>query len=349
MVSGETSSRPTASPLLPSLSLPKGGGAIRGIGEKLTANPATGTAGLSIPVATSPGRAGFGPSLSLAYDSSAGNGPFGLGWSLSIPSITRKTDKGIPRYLEGDPETEDVFVLAGAEDLVPVYREAGDGSLVLDIVELEHARVQRYRPRVEGLFARIERWTHLSTGVTHWRVTTRDNVLSVYGQAEEARLADPDHPERVFAWLLEETRDDRGNAVWYRYKGEDGAGVDAGRASEAHRFLPGPGGSQSFLATAQRYPKRVFYGNREPLPREEAVPTHPEAWLFELVFDYGDHDEATPTTTASRGWSVRPDSFSSYRSGFELRTYRLCRRALMFHRFEELGPAPYLVRLLTAT
>src|SRR5262249_43092224 len=34
-----------------------------------------------------------------------------------------------------------------------------------------------------------------------------------------------------------------------------------------------------------------------------------------------------------------------YRSGFEIRTYRLCRRALMFHRFPaELGVDSYLVR-----
>ena len=84
--------------VLPSISLPKGGGAIRGIGEKFTANPVTGTASLSVPIFTSPGRSGFGPSLSLSYDSGSGNGPFGFGWSLSLPSITRKTSKGIPKY-----------------------------------------------------------------------------------------------------------------------------------------------------------------------------------------------------------------------------------------------------------
>ena len=72
-------------PAPPSVSLPKGGGAIRDIGEKFTVSAATGTASLTVPVATSPGRAGFGPSLSLAYDSGAGNGPFGLGWKISLP------------------------------------------------------------------------------------------------------------------------------------------------------------------------------------------------------------------------------------------------------------------------
>ena len=53
----------------PQISLPKGGGAIRGIGEKFGVSPATGTGSLTIPIATSPGRSGFGPQLSLSYDS----------------------------------------------------------------------------------------------------------------------------------------------------------------------------------------------------------------------------------------------------------------------------------------
>jgi len=45
----------------PSISLPKGGGAIRGIGEKFATNPVTGTGSMTVPFATSPDRSGFGP------------------------------------------------------------------------------------------------------------------------------------------------------------------------------------------------------------------------------------------------------------------------------------------------
>jgi Salmonella virulence plasmid 65kDa B protein len=85
------------------LTLPKGGGAIGGIGEKFTANPVTGTGSITIPVYSSPGRSGFGPQLSLSYDSDRGNSPFGFGWSLDFPSITRKTDKGLPQYGNNAP------------------------------------------------------------------------------------------------------------------------------------------------------------------------------------------------------------------------------------------------------
>src|SRR5436190_15458952 len=111
----------------PVLSLPKGGGSIRGIGEKFAANPVTGSGSMSVPIATSPGRSGFGPQLSLSYDSGAGNGPCGFGWSLSLPQITRKTDKGLPQYW--DAEESDVFILSGSEDLVPVLRTNANGDL----------------------------------------------------------------------------------------------------------------------------------------------------------------------------------------------------------------------------
>ena len=77
---------------IPTLTLPKGGGAIRGIGEKFTANPVTGTGSWRVPLPMSPGRAGFTPDVALTYDSGAGNGPFGIGWHLSLPASTRKTD-----------------------------------------------------------------------------------------------------------------------------------------------------------------------------------------------------------------------------------------------------------------
>src|SRR6185503_12959600 len=62
----------------PTINLPKGGGAIRGIGETFAANPATGSATCSIPLPISPGRGGFNPQLALRYDSGNQNGPFGF-------------------------------------------------------------------------------------------------------------------------------------------------------------------------------------------------------------------------------------------------------------------------------
>jgi RHS repeat-associated protein len=325
----------------PAISLPKGGGAIRGIGEKFSANPVTGTGTLTVPIFTSPGRSGFGPQLSLSYDSGAGNGPFGLGWRLALPSITRKTDKGLPRYF--DAEESDVFILSGAEDLVPVLRnDAGKWEREdFDSPASEPGySIRRYRPRIEGLFARIERWTEKATRLTHWRSVSKDNVTTLYGKSGDSRIADPTDASRVYEWLICQTYDDRGNALVYEYKAEDAVNVDTAAPQEKNRLIA-PG-------FAQRYLKRVRYGNRTPNRDAQWRATDASQladWMFELVLDYGEHDQDRPTTAEVRPWPVRADAFSRYRATFEVRQYRLCRRALMFHHFaSELGAADCLVR-----
>jgi RHS repeat-associated protein len=324
------------SKMTPAIELPKGGGSIRGMGEKFIPSPFTGAGAFAVPVALSPGRQGFGPALSLQYSSGGSNSAYGFGWGLDLPMISRKTDKGLPRYV--DDIESDTYILSGAEDLVPVLRPEGGwiaGGGVEDrlVVEREGYRVYRYRPRVEGLFARIERWV-ADDGTVHWRTISRDNVTSLFGQSGASRVADPADASRVFQWLLDEMRDDRGNIVVFEYKAEDLAGVETWAPHEHDRRAPG------VTAEAQRYPKRILYGN--------AAPSIAGDWRFEVVFDYGEHGtevdgEIEVSPAELRPWPVREDPFSSFRPGFDLRTYRLCRRVLMFHNFAALGGEPYLV------
>lgn len=318
----------------PAITLPKGGGAIGGMGEKLSANAVTGTGSMSIPLATTAGRGGFGPQLSLRYDSGAGNGPFGFGWGLALPAITRKTSKGLPRYLDGEAES-DTFILSEAEDLVPALVESSPG-----VWEFEPApprtlngqtyHVRLYRPRTEGAFARIERWSHASNPTdVFWRTLSRDDITTWYGRTRDSQLVDPDDGTRIFSWLICERYDDRGNGVVYEYKAEDSAEVVVTRAHERNRSVTSRG--------VGRYIKHIRYGNVQPyLPDLASVPPTPMPadWCFEVVFDYGEHDASNPRPgDALAPWKCRPDPFSSYRAGFEVRTYRLCQRILLFHHF----------------
>ncbi|HLG55465.1 MAG TPA: SpvB/TcaC N-terminal domain-containing protein [Vicinamibacterales bacterium] len=318
------------------VSLPKGGGAIRGIGEKFAANPVTGSSTFSIPLPASPGRGGFGPQLSLSYDSGSGNGPFGFGWSLALPAITRKTDKGLPRY--GDDT--DTFLIAGAEDLVPVLNATGE--IEDDDQSVAAFVIRRYQPRIEGVFARIQRWTRKSDGDTHWRSISADNILSIYGKDDGCRIFDPADRSHVFSWLLCETRDDKGNAVVYDYQAEVGTDVDLSQAHEQQR-----GAANDSSRTSNRYINRIRYGNaatlldsgtsrRPPFLSQQAIDE--TRWMFELAFDYGEPDPEHPSVVGP--WTRRIDPFSTYRAGFEVRTYRLCRRVLMFHDFPEFDVLP---------
>lgn len=316
----------------PQLTLPKGGGALRAIAEKFGLNPVTGTGSLAVPVYTSPGRAGFGPQLSLTYDSGTGNGPFGFGWSLAINGISRKTDKGLPQY--ADDEESDVFILAGSEDLVPTLVEAA-GQWTRDVaartVYGKQYKVHRYRPRVEGAFARIERWRNIADPQdTFWRSISKDNVTTWYGKTAQSRIADPADPSRIFTWLICESSDGKGNVISYQYKAEDSAGVDVTQAHERNR--------SALTRSAKRYLKHIFYGNRTPYFPDLTQPASvalPADWCFQVVFDYGEHDRNNPTPQDAGPWTSRPDPYSTYRPTFEVRGYRLCQRVLMFHHFKQ--------------
>ena len=334
----------TAAQLLPNVTLPKGGGAIRSIAEKFNVNAATGTGQITIPLPFSHGR--FTPQIALAYDSGAGNGPFGFGWSVNLPAITRKTEKGLPQYC--DTEESDVFILAGAEDLVPVLDATGARKqLPPRTVHGTTYEISFYRPRIEGLFSRVERWVAADTGITHWRTISRENVTALYGYDATSRIADPSDPTKIFSWRISRSWDAKGNLAVYQYVAEDSAGIATTAAHEANRTTATRG--------VQTYLQMVQWGNLEPWFADWSAtgtdPALPADWAFSVVFDYGDHTATPPALAPDGPWALRPDPFSSYRSRFEIRTYRRVQRILFFNNFpKESGVgANCLVRSLNLT
>lgn len=312
----------------PSITLPKGGGAIKSIDEKFSVNAVNGTSSFSIPLPASIAR-GFGSPLTLNYSSGAGNGIFGMGWSLNIPSIKRKTEKELPRYY--DEIDSDTYIFSGAEDMVPEFKM---GTFIHNEFDSPNGlfTIKRYRPRIEGAFARIERWTERSTGLIHWRTISPSNVTSVYGKSYTARITDPADPKKTFEWLIESIYDDKGNCAIYEYKKEDHTGLPT-LLHNKNRL----NGNTSFTNT---YLKRVRQGNITPYNDGDTLPV----FLFETVFDYGEHDPVNLPFNEAGTWNFRKDAFSDYRAGFEIRTCRLCRRVLLYHHLDELPGGSALIR-----
>ncbi|MDP3558337.1 MAG: SpvB/TcaC N-terminal domain-containing protein [Bacteroidota bacterium] len=254
---------------------PSGGGAQSGLGEKFSPDLFTGTGNFSVPIAVPPGRNGFQPELTLGYSSGNGNGIFGMGWALGVPGVTRKTSKGIPVY----SDKEDIFILSGAEDLVPVKIEH---EILTGNIGYEKTT---YRPRTEGLFARIIRHKKTS-GEHYWEVRSKDGLISWYGTpgiatGDTAVIANPEIRESIFSWHLTKTEDPFGNVILYNYF-RDLKVDEKGRSYD-----------QVYLDTIQycQYPDG---GDTK--------------YLCEVRFVYED----------------RPDPFSAYKQGFEVRTTQRC-------------------------
>jgi RHS repeat-associated protein len=254
------------------ISLPKGGGALQGLGESFAPDLFTGTGNFSVPITVPAGRHGMQPQLALSYSTGGGSGPFGLGWHLGVPGVSRKTSRGIPTYGSAlRRDRTDTFTLSGAEDLIPVARTAA---------------ATEYRPRTEGMFAKVIH--HHDGNDDYWEVRTQDGLVSFHGTPGRANddptvTADPARRGDRFAWNISETRDAFGNHVVYEYERdlqEDGA-----------------------RHWDQLYLSRIRY-------LDFADGGGQTRYLASVEFHYED----------------RPDPFSSYRAGFEIRTRRRCSR-----------------------
>jgi hypothetical protein len=317
--------------------LPKMGGAIQSIGKGWGGVGTNGAASLELPLPISPGR-GFAPALSLAYSSSVGNSPFGIGWHMTANAITLRTTKGVPTY-----DGSDQVVGPGGDVWMPERNES-DGALIFRTTSTyngvsldQEYTVVRHWPRVEGEFALIEHWSSLADSAGFWLIHGADGSLHIYGSHEHSRRADPGDPQRVGVWMIDESLNTRGEHIIYEYKAETDP--------------PEPPALRDYRA--QRYLKRVCYGNAKAHPHLFAWVAdswQQQDWHFHLVFDYGERSTdlaQVPGFAEQQPWPERSDPFWHYSYGFELGSRRLCRQVLMFHHFpRELGDTPVLVQRL---
>jgi hypothetical protein len=268
--------------MLATMSIGFGGRGIEALslGAAVEVDPRTGAASLRVPIPVPAGR-GMAPSLALVYGSGAGNSAFGAGWALAgLPSITVAATRRLPRW-----DGRDGFELAG-DELVP-WLESSNGTWTPRTWSRGTWMVALWRSRRGASQVRVEQWTHRPSGRVHFRTRDPANVVTIYGAraGSEARLADPDDPDRTFAWLPELQLDPHGNALWFEYAAETLDGVDRGAPYEHVR-----------PSLAQRYLKRIRYGNSSPIATGDDGPVLPAElrWAFEVVFDFGDHAAATP-------------------------------------------------------
>ncbi|MEQ8474504.1 MAG: SpvB/TcaC N-terminal domain-containing protein [Marinoscillum sp.] len=297
------------------ISFPKGGGAISGIGNSFKTNSFSGGGTYSIPVPVTPAR-GFEPQLMISYSSGAGNGIFGLGFSLSSSKISIKTNKGIPKY-DGTGEYE----LDGGT-LVEQNNSTSIPNPRMVNYEGQVFKVTRYLPEIESTFSKIEHWRN-DKGHSFWKVITANNVTSYYGI--DTKIANPTNPSQVFEWLIDNSTDNKGNQIVYSYFSENAINVPD-KIYELNRSV-----------TSNRYIQKIQYGNY--VDKKGKV-----NFSFELVFNYGPPGHNTDTN-----WPCRKDPFSSYKSGFEIRTFRSCQSIQLVHVFPEEQVESVVVKELSFT
>ena len=179
-----------------------------------------GTANLSYQLEIPAGRQGMQPNLALTYSSSGGNGWLGVGWDISVPSITVETRWGVPRY---DHEKESEVYLLNGEQLV---EKDADGNHL----PMPHRTNQwrdrsssdtRFYPRADEAFDSIVRHKN-ATYDYWWSVTDRNGTTHYYGKNHNNDWTNPnsilkDSNGNIAYWALTESVDPNGNSVRYFY------------------------------------------------------------------------------------------------------------------------------------
>ena len=167
-----------------------------------------GTANLGFPLKVPAGRHGMQPQLAIQYNSEGGNGWLGMGWDLSIPSVTIDTRWGVPRY---DAGLETETYLMGGDQLIPLAHRDVPVARVAD---------RQYYPRVEGAFQKIIRHGN-SPKTYYWEVVSKEGVHNYYGGTSSGLDSDAvltDDDGHIAQWYLGEVKDANGNFMRYRYK-----------------------------------------------------------------------------------------------------------------------------------
>lgn len=148
------------------VSLPDGPGSAEGMGDNAVVAGNMGLltqrVGLDVPA----GYAGMTPQLDLAYSSASGNAITGIGWSLAVPSIERRTLRGLPEY-----DADDAFAANGGDELVRVSASG---------------RKRVYRARFEGAFIRYTWYDAGPAG--YWTAEYPDGRVGYFGADADGRL-----------------------------------------------------------------------------------------------------------------------------------------------------------------
>jgi hypothetical protein len=167
----------------------------------------SGAAEYRIPIRVPPGIAGVEPRLALVYNSQAGNGLLGVGWSLEGLSVITRC----PRTMAQDGVRGGVNY--NADD-----RFCLDGQRLIAISGTE------YRTERES-FSKIVSYGGDANGPAWFKVWTRSGQVLEYGRTDDARIEAQGKPTTVRAWAVNKMSDRKGNDLTVVYV-EDGANGD---------------------------------------------------------------------------------------------------------------------------
>nr|VFJ66174.1 MAG: RHS repeat-associated core domain-containing protein [Candidatus Kentron sp. DK] len=165
----------------------------------------------TIPIEVPPGVAGMQPDLAITYNSNAGNGLLGVGFSLSGLSVITRCGQTIAQdgqkggvYYDG----RDRFCLDGQRLIAISGSDGGDGS--------------EYRTEIDS-YSRIISHGQQGSGPQWWRVETKSGQVMEFGNTQDSRI-EAQGKSTARLWAVNRIEDTVGNGIDFEYHEDNGNG-----------------------------------------------------------------------------------------------------------------------------
>jgi hypothetical protein len=169
---------------------------------------ASGGASFSIPIIVSPGTAGLQPNLSLVYNSQAGNGLFGVGWSLKgLPTIHRCAQQYEPDNNKGRVgyDINDRYCMDGVR-LMRINSDTGNYNAV----------PSEYRTEVD-VGVKIVSAGNAGSGPATFIATTKEGRTLEFGNTSYYADIKAVGRDDIRVWALNKIQDTKNNALTISY------------------------------------------------------------------------------------------------------------------------------------
>ncbi len=158
----------------------------------------------SVPVEIPPGTAGMVPSVSLQYNSQGGDGPLGVGWSVTGLSEINRCGKTL---------VQDGSI--GGVAFNSNDRFCLDGQRLVAISGTYGADGTEYRTEMES-FSKIISRGSTGSGPAWWEVRTKSGQIMEYGNTSNSK-AMLSGIASIKSWLVNKISDTKGNYLTYTY------------------------------------------------------------------------------------------------------------------------------------
>ncbi|ACE84184.1 carbohydrate binding protein, putative, cbp35B [Cellvibrio japonicus Ueda107] len=174
---------------------------------------ASGQATYRLPLVLPAGSGGFAPQISLGYNSGAGNGTLGMGWSLNAGgsvSRCRQSESENRNFRPLTLDANDRFCLNGEK-------------LIVDENYIYGAVGATYKTAIDD-FSRITAVGGIAGSPDYFKVEHKDGRIDYYGNSliQQSSMAKLPYGSANLRWMLTYSEDSAGNRIDYLYEKEHG-------------------------------------------------------------------------------------------------------------------------------